>query len=441
MQVSVENTGPLERKLRIEIPEDRIASEVQNRLQSLSKTTKVQGFRPGKVPFKVVEKRFGSRVRQEVIGEVLQSSFYEALAKEKLQPASRPTIDPMDAEQGQGLKFTATFEIYPEIDLAPVEKLKIEKLVCQISDEDVEKMIEVIRKQHQQLKPVDRKAKNGDFLTVDFKGTIGGEAFEGGEASDFKIELGSKRFITGFEEGLVGAKSGDQLTLNLVFPDDYHNKALSGKPVVFEVSVKEVREPELPELNDELFSIMGIKEGGIDAFIAEVRRNMESEVEQAVLNSTKSHVLDALYSANKVELPKNLVTTEAGRLREQFQSRLQMQGINMDHQQDTEAEVKAFTAQAQKKVTLQLIMTDIVKKQQIKADPTQVRTMIENVARSYDDPNEVINWYYGDSNRLAEVEALALEDEVVKWVLSKADVSDKQLSFDDLMNKRQTETI
>ena len=441
MQVSVENTGPLERKLRVEVPEDRIASEVLNRLQSISRTTRIQGFRPGKVPFKVVEKRYGPKVRQEVIGEVVQSSFYEALAKEKLQPASRPTIDPMDAEQGKGLKYTATFEIYPEITLSPLENLNIEKPVCQVSNEDVNRMIEVIRKQHQQLKLVDRKAENGDFLTIDFKGTINGEVFDGGEASNFRIELGSKKFIAGFEEGLIGAKTGDQLNLNLAFPEEYHKKDLSGKPVTFEISVKEVSEPVLPELNDELFATMGIKEGGLDAFTKEVRRNMEREAEQAVLNRCKNQVLDVLYAANKVELPKNLVRDEAERLKQQFHKHLQMQGIPVEHEHDNIAENSAFTEEAEKKVTLQLIMSDIIKRQEIKAEPARVRNMIESVARSYDDPNEVINWYYGDPKRLAEVEALVLEDEVVKWVLDKAKVTEKQLSFDDLMNKRQTETI
>ena len=441
MQVSVESTGPLERKLRVEIPEERIANEVQNRLQSLSKTTKIQGFRPGKVPFKIVEKRFGSRVRQEVIGEVVQSSFYEALAKEKLQPASRPTIDPMNAEQGQGLKYTATFEVYPEVNPAPVEKLKIEKPVCQISNNDVENMIEIIRKQHRTLQAVDRKAKEGDFLTIDFKGTIEGEVFEGGEASDFKIELGSKRLIAGFEDGLVGAKPGDQINLDLEFPGEYHKAELSGKPVKFEVSVKAVNEPVLPELNDEFFASMKIKEGGLEAFKSEVRRNMEREADQAIMNQSKSAVMDALYAANKIELPQGVIKNEAQRLNQQFHTTLQMRGIDMGHHHNEEEENKAFTGQAEKNVTLQLVIRDIVKKEQIKAEPAQVRKMIENVAQGYEDPNEVINWYYSDPNRLAEVEALALENEVVKWILGKAKLTEKQLSFDDLMNKGQTETI
>jgi len=441
MQVSVENTGPLERKIRIEVPEDKIASAVQTRLQSISRTSKIQGFRPGKAPIKVVEKHYGSRVRQEVIGEVVQTSFYEALEQEKLRPASRPTIDPMDAEQGQGLKYTATFEIYPEIILAPVEELTLEKPVCNITDKDVEKMIEVIRKQHRTPQAVARPAQDGDILAIDYEGAMEGNTFEGGTGKDFKIELGSGRFIAGFEEGLIGKQAGEQVTLELNFPAEYPKSELAGKPVNFAVTVKAVNEPVLPELNDELFASMGVKEGGLEAFKAEIRRNMEREVEQAILARSKNVVLDALYSTNKIEVPKSLIQQEAMRLNEQFHQSLLMRGINVDHHHDDEAETEAFTKQAEKKVTLQLIITDIVRTQQIKVEPAKVRKMIETVAQGYEDPNEVVKWYYSDSNRVAEVEALALEDEVVAWILSRGKVTENELPFDDLMNKGQTETI
>ncbi|MBM2829393.1 MAG: peptidyl-prolyl cis-trans isomerase [Gammaproteobacteria bacterium] len=437
MQVSVENTGPLERRMRVEVPEEKIANEVVNRLQSLSRTTRIQGFRPGKAPFKVVQRRFGTKVRQEVIGEVVQTSFYEALAREKLRPASRPTIDPMDAEQGHGLVYTATFEVYPEVNLAPIEKLKLEKAVCQISDDDVEKMIEVIRKQQRSLQAVKRKASEGDVLIIDFKGSVDGEAFAGGEARDFQVELGSKRLIAGFEDGLSGAKAGEELTLNLNFPDEYHKRELAGKPVKFLVVVKAVNEQVLPELDEKLFSSMGVNAGGLDEFKAQVRRNMEREAEMAVANKTRNNILDALYAANKIELPKTLINNEAMHLHEQFSASLQMRGINVDNLpvKDT----TAFNEQAEKKVTLQLIIADIVKTNQIKTDPATVRNMIEKIAQSYEDPNEVIKWYNSDQNRLAEVEALALEDEVVKWILSRAKVKEQKLTFDALMNKGQTE--
>lgn len=441
MQVSVENTGPLERKVRVEVPEDKIASEVRSRLLSISRTSKIQGFRPGKAPIKVVEKHYGSRVRQEVIGEVVQSTFYEALAQEKLRPASRPTIDPMDAEQGQGLKYTATFEIFPEITLAPIEELKIEKPVCHVSDKDVENMIEVIRKQHKTLQPGERPSRNGDVLVIDFEGSMDGNKFEGGSGTDFRIELGSGRLIAGFEEGLTGKKAGEKTTLELGFPAEYPKEELAGKPVKFDVTVKTVNEPVLPELNDELFASMGVKEGGLEAFKAEIRRNMEREVEQAVLARSKNRVLDALFEANKIDVPKSLIMHEAQQLNKQFHMSLQMRGIDVDHHHDEGAETAAFTSQAEKKVSLQLIITDIVRTQQIKVEPAKVRQLIEMVAQGYEDPAEVVKWYYADQNRLSEVEALALEDEVVAWILSKAKVTGKEMPFDDLMNKGQTETI
>jgi trigger factor len=440
MQVSVESTGPLERRIRVEVPEEKIASEVQNRLRSLSRTTRIQGFRPGKAPLKVVQKHYGNKVRNEVVGEVVQSSFYEALAREKLRPASNPTISPMDAGQGKGLVYTATFEVYPEVNLAPLDKLKIEKPVCTITDNDVENMIQVIRKQQRRLKPVDRKAQEGDLLVIDFSGQVEGQPFAGGEGSDFQIELGSKRLLPGFEDGLVGANPGDEIILRLKFPDTYYKPELSGKPVEFKVNVKVVNEQVLPELDEELFRSMGVEEGGLEKFKVEVRRNMEREAERALTNRAEVAVLDALFEANSIELPKSLIKNEAVRLREQFKINLQSRGIRTEDLSGAE-EDDPFQKQAEKKVTLQLIVADIVKNQQIKVDPSKIRQMIEKIAESYEDPNEVVNWYYSDKQRLVEVEALALEDEVVKWILSRAKVTEQELSFDALMNKGQTAVV
>jgi trigger factor len=439
MQVSVENTGPLGRKMRVEVPEDKIVSEVNNRLQSLSRTTRIQGFRPGKAPLKVVQKHYGSRVRQEVISEFMQSSFYEALTKEQLRPAGQPTIDPLDTDQGKGLVYTATFDIYPEIDLAPIENLKITKPICTISENDIDQMIEVLRKQKRKLQAVVRESQEDDVIVINFKGSINGEAFEGGEAEDFQLELGSKRLIPGFEDGLLGAKVGDELTLKLKFPDEYHKQELAGQPVEFNVTVKALHEQTLPELDDELFASLGVKEGGLEAFKQEIGSNMEREAEQKILDQVKIITLDAIYAANKINLPSGLIEHEAERLHEQFKANLKSQGINS--KDIISGGPTVFNEQAEKRVALQLIVADIVKKNQIKVDPAQLRSMIEKYAQSYEDPNQVINWYYSDQQKLAEVEALALEDEVVKWVLSKAKVEEQGLTFDALMNKGQTETV
>ncbi len=440
MQVSVENTGPLERKLKVEVPEEKISAEVQNRLQTISRTSKIQGFRPGKAPFRVIEKHYGNRVRQEVVGELVQSTFYEAITKEKLRPASNPDIDPLTDNKGSGLSYTATFEILPEVKLANLESLSVEKPVCEITDADIDKMIEVIRKQQSSLNPVDHEAKSGDFVKIDFTGTLNGEEFEGGKATDYTLELGAGRFIKGFEEGLVGCKAGDLKTLKIDFPKDYFKEDLAGKPVEFAVTVKEVNEMVLPELDDQLFIRMGVKEGGLTAFRDEIRRNMEREVAQGLSNQAKTSAFDVLFKSHEFELPKSLVAAESRRLNQQYHMQLQMRGLHTDHQHNEEEELKAFTTQAQRNVTLQLVISEIVKTNNIKVEKSRVRELIENIARSYEDPGQVVQWYYADQKRVADVEALALEDEVVNWLLQRAKITEKKFSFDDIMNKRQTES-
>jgi trigger factor len=437
MQVSVENTGALERKMRVEVPGDKIAGEVVNRLQSKTRTTRIHGFRPGKVPLKVIQNRYGNKVREEVIGEVVQSTFYEAITQEKLRPAGPPQIDHIDNSEGEDLVYTATFEIYPDITLSPVEELELERPSCEITDEAVDNMIEVLRKQRRDLKSVDRKAEMEDVLVIDFTGTVDGEEFEGGKAENYEIALGANRFLIGFEEGLVGSQSGDDVTLELKFPDDYRNEALKGKPVEFSVHIKEVKETVLPDLDDELFASLGVKEGGLDAFRDEIRRNLGREAELAIRRSMKDSIMKALHEANSVELPQSLVDMEDKQVQQQFHDNLQQQGLGPDTVQS--ADPSLFRNEAQRRVALQLIFAEIVKQNELKVDPGKVREMIEKMASGYEDPSAVINWYYSDQKNLAEVEALALEDNIVDWVMEHAKVSDKPYTFDELMNKGQTE--
>jgi len=437
MQVSVESTGPLEKRLKVEVPEEKIATEVQSRLQSMTKTTRVKGFRQGKVPLKVIQKQYGTRVRQEVIGEVMQNSLYEAITQEKLQPATRPELEDFDAEQTEGLVFTAKIEVLPEITITPVEELEIEKPVCNVSDDDIDKMIEIVRKQHRKPEVVEREAVDGDSLVIDFIGRIDGEAFEGGTAQDFSLELGAKRFIEGFEDGLIGAKAGEKKILKLKFPEEYGNEALAGKDTEFEVDVKTVNELVLPELDSELFATLGVTEGGLEEFRAEISKNMERESEQATLTRVKESVMEKLYQANKMDLPVSLVANEVTQLKKQYMSTLQQQGLSeSDIPMGDDA---MFKEQAEKRVTLQLLVADIIKTNGIKADPARVRAKIEKAAVGYEDTSEVINWYYSDKNRLAEVEALVLEEEVISWIMDKAQVIEKELAFDALINKGQTE--
>ncbi len=437
MQVSVESTGPLEKRLKVEVPEEKIATEVQNRLQSMTKTTRIKGFRQGKVPLKVIQKQYGTRVRQEVIGEVMQSSLYEAITQENLQPATRPELEDFDAEQTEGLVFTAKIEVLPEITISPVEELKIEKPVCNVSDDDVDKMIEIVRKQHRKPEAVEREAVEDDSLVIDFIGRIDGEAFEGGTAKDFSLELGAKRFIEGFEDGLIGARAGDKRVLKLKFPEEYGNKALAGKDTEFEVDVKTVNELVLPELDSELFATLGVTEGGLEEFRAEVSKNMKRESEQATLTRVKESVMEKLFQANKMDLPVSLVANEVTQLKTQYMSTLQQQGLS--ESDIPMGDDSMFKEQAEKRVTLQLLVADIIKTNGIKVDPAKVRAKIEKAAVGYEDTSEVINWYYSDKNRLAEVEALALEEEVINWIMDKAQVIETELAFDALINKGQTE--
>ncbi len=441
MQVSVQTTGSLKREMKVNVPEERIANEVLTRLKSMSKTAKLAGFRQGKVPFKVIENRYGKQVRVEVIGEVVQTSFYEAVQQQNLKPAGRPAINSMEPDMGNGLAYTAAFEVMPEFTLADVNSLELVKQVCDVSDEDYQKMVDVLRKQRQTLQEVQRESRTGDTVEIDFNGLLDGEAFEGGSAKDFRLELGAGRFIAGFEEGLTGKASGVDVSLNLKFPDEYQNEKLAGKPVVFNVSVKKVLEPVLPELNEEFFRNFGIKDASHEAFTKEVREHMVKEAELAVRNKLRDTVMNVLHDAHKVELPESLVHEEAHRLYHQYIDQMKAYGVTPPRTADDDNhnhDLSMFTSQAQKRVALQLIVMEIIRNRNLKADPAKVRAMIEKNAANYEDASAVINWYYSDRQRLAEVEASVLEDELVDWVCNSAKVKQVQVTFDELMNKGQT---
>jgi trigger factor len=437
MQVSVESTGALKRELKVTVPEERIAGEVKNRLQSLSKTTKIDGFRKGKVPITVIEKRYGQQVRQEVLGEVVQSSYYEALQQEKITPASSPKINPVDTD-GKGLSYTAEFEVMPEVKLTSMDDLEIDKPECEISDDDFQKMVEVLRKQRTSLEEVERESKTGDTLEIDFDGFIDDEPFEGGSAKDFKLELGQSKFIEGFEEGLINKNNGDKVSLELKFPDDYHQETVAGKPVRFEVEIKKILEPVLPELNEEFYEQFGVKEGGEEAFKKEVTNHMEKEAETAKRNRLRDAVMTKLFEKNPLDLPESLIHEEIHRLQHQYKEQLRSYGVDPDAQKDVVADHSMFEEQAKKRVALQLIVMEIIKNEDLKADQSKVKDLIEKNAANYEDPEMVKNWYYQEKDRLAEIEAVVLEDQVIDWVCENAKIKPLSLKFDDLMNNGQT---
>jgi trigger factor len=440
MQVSVESSGTLGRTLKVEVAEEKVVSEVENRLKKLSKTTKIQGFRPGKVPFKMIRQRYGPQVRQEVVGEVVQSSFYEAITQEKLHPAGSPEIDSLNSELGAGIAYTAKFEILPEVKLADVGSMKIDKTHCELSDEDIDKAIETMRNQRKIPSEVDRAATEDDIADIDFTGTIDGEVFEGGESKGFQVELNGKRLIDGFESGLVGSKAGDELDLDLQFPDEYGVAELAGKPVKFQIKVNKIMESILPELDEEFLKQFGIEEGGLDAFKVQIREHMERESDEALRAANRDSVMEALFAANEVDLPVVLVDTEKNRIREQLNTNLKEQGIPVD-EVNKAGDDSLFEEQARKRVSLQLTISELIKENDLKADPAKVRARIEKSAQTYQDPAAIISWYYGEQGRLADVEAMVLEDEVVDWILERAELTEVGTTFDDLMNKRQTESV
>ncbi|MDH5181178.1 MAG: trigger factor [Gammaproteobacteria bacterium] len=430
MQVSVESAGGLQRTIKVAVPEETIEKVVQNRLQNLTRTVKIKGFRAGKVPLNVVKQHYGKQVRQEVLGEVIQSSFYEAVSQEKLRPAGSPSFDTQQTEAGKGLEYTATFDVYPEIEIRDMSGMTIDKAVCEINDADVDSMIETVRKQQIQWEAADKAAENGDRVTVDFKGTIDGEVFQGGEGSGMSVELGKGRMIKGFEDGLVGIKVDEERTLNLTFPEEYHAKDLAGKPVQFAIKATKVEVAKLPELDAEFAKRLGVADGDLDKMRSEIRANMQRELDSTLKSKVKQAAMDKLLEANKIEVPDALIQGEANHLMNQMGNNLMNQGMKRDQ---IRLDPSMFSEQAERRVALGLIMAEIVKQQGIKADADKVKSYIDTVAASYEKPEEVVQWYYGDKQRLSEVESLVLEEQLVDWILGQAKVEEKKMTFSELM--------
>ncbi len=433
MQVSVESTGTLERRMTVAVPEERISNEVKERLKSMRQRVRIDGFRPGKAPLPVVQQRYGKQVRDEVIGEVMQSTLYEALAQEKLNPAAAPTIDPANLEQSDGLQYTAVFEVYPEFELAPCSEIKIEKPVTEISQQDIDDTIESIRKQRIRWEEKQGAAVDGDQIVMDFTGTIDGEPFEGGKAENFQLVLGAGRMISGFEDGLKDVEAGEERVVDVVFPENYHASELAGKAASFTVKIKRVEAPVLPEVDDEFARHLGIP-GGVDALREEIKANMKRELDQALKSRIKQQVMDKLLEANKIELPKSLVEQEARGLAAQMQQRMAQQGLGADN--SSAMDPALFTDQAERRVSLGLIVAKIITTNELKAEPDDIRAAVEEIAQPYEQPQEVIDWHYADKKRLAEIEALVLENNVVDWVLAQAEVEEKPVAFAELTAKQ-----
>ncbi|RMU06926.1 Trigger factor [Pseudomonas syringae pv. coriandricola] len=425
MQVSVENTSALERRMTIGVPAERIETEVNKRLQQTARKAKIPGFRPGKVPMSVIRQRYEDGARQEALGDLIQATFYEAVVEQKLNPAGAPAVEPKSFEKGKDLEYVATFEVFPEFTVAGFDTIAVERLSADVADSDLDNMLEVLRKQNVRFEVADRAAQNEDQLNIDFEGKVDGEVFAGGSATATQLVLGSGRMIPGFEDGLVGAKAGEERVLNVTFPEDYQNLDLAGKAAEFTVTVNTVSEPKLPELNEEFFKQFGIKETGIEGFRTEVRKNMERELRQAIKSKVKNQVMDGLLAANPIEVPKALLENEVNRLRVQA---VQQFGGNIKPDQ---LPAELFEEQAKRRVELGLIVAEVVKQFDLKPDDARVREMIQEMASAYQEPEQVVAWYYKNEQQMNEVRSVVLEEQVVDTVLEKASVTDKSVSYEE----------
>jgi len=436
MQVSVETTQGLQRKMTIALPAEDIDSAVTERLQSLGKTTRMNGFRPGKVPFNVLKKRFEPQVRSEVLGSLINKSFYDAVQQEKLRPAGQPEIAPEDEKDdgADGFSYVATFEVYPEFDPVYNDKINVTTPTVDIVDSDVDEMIESLLKQRTDYQAVDRAAANDDQIVIDFTGRVDGEEFDGGKAEKAPLVLGSGSMIEGFESQLIGLSAGDTKTIQVTFPEEYQAEHLAGKAAEFDINVHEVKESFLPELNEELVKSFGIEDGTIESLKADINKNMERELKQRVDNEVKTQIMDGLLELNPIDIPASLVKEEIERQREQM-----MQQMPGDADSSFLSD-ELFTEQAERRVRLGLVVGEIVQKAEIKADAAAVRAQVETMAASYQDPQQVIDYYYSNPEMLRNVEGLVLEEAVTATVLDASTVTEEKRSFQDMMNPPQAES-
>ncbi|KPQ30280.1 MAG: trigger factor [Marinobacter excellens HL-55] len=431
MQVSVETTSNIERRMTIGVPAQEIDQAVQKRLQDTARTVRLNGFRPGKVPMSVVKRRFGESVRQEVVGEAMRDNYIKALQEQDVNPAGWPKFEPKTMEEGKDLEFVAIFEVLPEIELGDLSKVTVEKPVAEVADKDIDTMIDNLRGQQATMKEVKRKSKNKDIVTIDFKGTIDGEEFEGGAAEGHRLTLGSGQMIPGFEKGIVGGKAGEELEIEVEFPADYHSEDLAGKPAKFAITIHKVEEPQLPELNEEFFKKFGIEAEDEAAFREEVKKNMERELKQAVSNKVKNDVVEGLLETTELEIPAALVDQEIDRLR---QDAVQRFGGQVDFQQLPK---EIFEDQAKRRVKTGLLFQEVVKKNDLKAEPAQVDEKIQEIASTYEQPEEVIAHFSSNPDQKSQIEASVLEDAVVDFVLGQAKVTEKKMKYEEAVQAGQ----
>ena len=433
MQTNQDNPSTpsaLERRIDMSVPLTEIDRDVEQRLKRLARTVRMPGFRPGKVPFKLVVQQYGPQARSEAVGEAVQKAFGDAVRERNLRVAGYPRIEPKQGEDAAQLQFSAVFEVYPEIVLGDVSGRQIERAVLTVGEPEVDKTIEVLRKQRMVFVQADRPAADGDRVVVDFTGRIDDAVFQGGHATDYPIVLGAGTMLPDFESQLRGVGAGASKTFDLTFPADYHAKELAGKTATFEVAVKRIEAPQLPELNADFARALGIPDGDLGKMRGEVRANLEREVKKRLGARVKDQVMRLILEANPIDVPMALVQSEAQQLVENAKEDLKNRGLDPNQ---VPVQAAWFMEQATRRVKLGLVMAEMVREKGLQARPEQVRALVQEMADSYENPSEVVRWYYSQPQQLAQAEALVIEENVVDWVLKNASVSDKDIAFDELM--------
>ena len=434
MQQAVQSSSsPLERNITVSVPIAQIEAEIATRLKRLARTVRMQGFRPGHVPIKMVERQYGPQVRQEVVSDTVQRTFADAV-KDKYRVAGFPRFQPRPVEQGANdVEYTATFEVYPEVEMGDISAATVARPGTSVQESDLDATLETLRRQRAKYERTERAAQNADLVNIDFEGLIAGQPFQGNKASNFTVVLGENRMLPDFEAALVGMRAGEQKTFPLTFPQDYHD-AVRGKTADFTVTVNQVAEPVLPAVDAEFAKSLGVEDGDIARLRREVRQNMEKEAERRVRASVKEQVVGALHDAARFEVPRSLLDAEIERMRHAALEDLKQRGMTVE---DKSLPAELFADRAARRIKIGLLVADLVKKHGLGATPEQVRKVVEEHAESYEQPDQLVRWYYADPSRLAEVEALVMEDNVVEWALGKMKVEDKPVEFSELMGTKK----
>jgi len=431
---AVPQPSALERTLELSVVIADLDKEIDQRLKRLGKNVKMPGFRPGKVPANIIKQQYGYEAHMEALNELLEKAFKEAVKTQQMRVAGSPKIEPKKTESETHIEFTATFEVYPEITVADLKEVEIERPVLEVGANDLENTLNVLRKQRVRYEPVDRAAAKGDRVTVDFLGKKDGVPFQGGEAKDYPFVIGEGAMLADFENAATGLKAGESKSFEMTFPADYHAKDLAGQAVTFDITVKQVSEPILPEIDAEFAKSLGIADGDTEKMRSEIETNLKREVKSRLKSRVKNQVMDALLKTNPVEVPKALVEVEIDQLIQN--ARQDMEQRSGKKMKDFPMQREWFADQAKRRVSLGLVLSEIVKTKQLHAKPEQIKSVVEDAAQSYEHPEEVIRWYYAQPQRLSDVEGVAIEDNVVAWALSASKVVEKPIAFDELMGHK-----